>query len=124
MTRFLMIASALTLVACDEVSYSVQTPNAAKTSKLISVELPGAPARMLAATELKDPEVLASAKEMLGDRCTTVTTLDRFEGHPIGSDILVYRATCPSGEYQLLQIGEQVAIAKWTGKLVDPRQAT
>lgn len=124
MIRLLTIASALTLAACDEVSYSVKTPKVEKSTKLISVELPGSPARMLAATELKDPAVLASAREMLEPRCTTVTTLDRFEGHPIGSDIVVYRATCPSGEYQLLQIGEQVAIAKWTGKLVDPRQAS
>lgn len=124
MIRIAMVVSALTLVGCDEVSYSVRTPTFEKTKKLISVEVGGSPARMLAATELRDPAALASAKEMLGARCPTVTSLDRFEGQPIGSDIVVYRATCSSGEYQLLQIGEQVAIANWTGKLVDPRLAS
>lgn len=124
MTRLLMIASVLALAACDEVSYSVKTPTVEKTTKMISVEVAGAPAKMLPAAELKDTETLASAKEMLGTRCDTVTSLDRFEGHPIGGDILVYRATCPSGEYQLLQIGDQVAIAAWTGKLADPRIAS
>ena len=120
MMRPLMILSALALGACDEVSYSVKAPGLEKSAKLISVELPGSPATMMPATELTDPAVLASAKEMLDPRCKTVTGLDRFEGHPVGGDIIVYRATCESGEYQLLQIGEQVAIAAWNGKLVDP----
>ena len=120
MIRIVMILGTLALAACDEVSYSVQAPGVEKSVKLISVELPGRKAEMLNATELKDPTVLASAKEMLGERCEKVDSLDRFEGNPLGGDIIVYRATCESGEYQLLQIGEQVAIGNWTGKLVNP----
>lgn len=120
MIRIVMILGTLSLAACDEVSYSVQAPGVEKSVKMISVELPGRKAEMLNATELKDPTVLASAKEMLGERCETVSSLDRFEGNPLGDDIIVYRATCESGEYQLLQIGEKVAIADWTGKLVNP----
>jgi hypothetical protein len=120
MVRLLIITSALALAACDEVTYSVKAPGAEKSSKLISVELAGSPARMVAVTEMTDPAALASAKDMLGGRCQAVTGLDRLEGHPIGGEIVVYRASCDSGEYQLLQIGEQVAIADWTGKLVNP----
>lgn len=120
MIRIMMILGTLALAACDEVSYSVQAPGVDKSVKLISVELPGRKPEMLNATELKDPTVLAGAKELLGDRCQTVSSLDRFEGNPVGGDIVVYRATCESGAYQLLQIGEQVAIGNWTGKLVNP----
>jgi hypothetical protein len=56
---------------------------------------------------------------VLGPRCGSLRTVVQLQGEPLGRRVIVYKADCDRGSFQISVVGTKSYVKSWTGVLHD-----
>jgi hypothetical protein len=108
----------LAIAASTPVIAGVAAPGFSKDVTLVSVVAPGKP-RLVRARAVVGEAMFAEAARILGARCRTVKRVLQLQDDPLGPQVIVYKADCDTGTFQVSLIDTRSYVKPWTGVLRD-----
>lgn len=93
-------------------------PSFSEQVSYVAVKAPGEP-RQVRARAVVGAQLHNEAVRMLGKRCASVGRVLQLQDDPLGPDVIVYRAECNSGLFQISVVGTAAYVKPWTGVLRD-----
>lgn len=117
MIRAVLLAGAI-LASSGAAQAATVAPVFSQQVSLVTIKAPGGP-RQVRARAVVGPELQAEAARLLGKRCGSVGRVLQLQDDPLGPDVIVYRAECNTGVFQISVVGTAGYVKSWTGVLRD-----